>query len=617
MISCSTAEYAKDNCEKKKDLLNRVMRLKLSDIMDLDYLLAMDEHPDTQAEEVAARDRDIFRQLDATNLSEKKLILSWLDFRKLIFFDPAGSSGFRQLPGQVFSLVFAWAARGLSLVGGVSGMVLAYAFLAYHGTRPVNVALFFCVFVLVPAVLFLLTLAGLGVRYLRGAAAGNGVCLSLVSGFLFHTIPGALEKILKKSGKSSTESGFHDVLSFIRSRKQAYGSFFFWPLMILLSLFALFFSLGALGGTLFRVAFSDVAFGWQSTLAATPSVVHDLVSLVSLPWAAWMPDALAGPTPAQVEGSRIILKQGIAALATEHLVSWWPFLCLSMVCYALIPRLLLISVAVMAQRAALNRFEFHRPRFRRLLVRMKSPVMDIRYTEAPGSRFKPEKPPQNKGLQDDTACSTGPDPSTDPGPSENAGLRSGRVDAQARRDLRSTPAGTIIGTISGTQRDSHSPASHPDALPEKIQEPAAAVSTDSVSGTPVVVLALASVWDRAAVDRIRVILARQFLLDVRQVIPIGLDLDADTRLLGPDVLNDADPIIFLQEVWQPPIRGILHYLGQLKQGVLQDKNLWVLLTRAPEEKNLGVPDREVDATVWQDRILGLGLPDLLVERIRP
>jgi hypothetical protein len=43
----------------------------------------------------------------------------------------------------------------------------------------------------------------------------------------------------------------------------------------------------------------------------------------------------------------------------------------------------------------------------------------------------------------------------------------------------------------------------------------------------------------------------------------------------------------------------------------------VLLTRAPEEENLGVADRDLDAGVWQDRILGLGHPDMLVERIRP
>lgn len=217
------------------------MALTLSDIMDLDYLLALDEHPDAAdpSDTVAQRDRDIFMQMTARNKSDRDLLLSWLDFRKLLFFDQTGSSGFRRLPGHIFSLVFTWAARVMALAGGVSGMALVYSFLAYHGTRPVNAALFFCVFVLVPAVLFVLTLAGLGVRSLRGSVAGKGFFFSLMSRFLFHTVPFAVETVWKKTGKSDTDTGhagFHDVLSFIRSRKQAYGYLFFWPLVILLSL---------------------------------------------------------------------------------------------------------------------------------------------------------------------------------------------------------------------------------------------------------------------------------------------------------------------------------------------------------------------------------------------
>jgi hypothetical protein len=334
-------------------------------------------------------------------------------------------------------------------------------------------------------------------------------------------------------------------------------------------LFALFFSAGALGGTLFRVTFSDVAFGWQSTLAATPSAVHDLVSLVSVPWAAWMPESLAGPTPAQVEGTRIILKQGIAALATEHLTSWWPFLCMSMVCYAVIPRLLIIGGAILGHRTALNRFDFHPPRFRRLIVRMKSPVMDI-------------------GLEENTAA------------------RHHHPEAKKT----SEPRGPVKDS-SSEQTDAN-----PHPAPQQTGQDIVQSKPASI-GTPAVVLAPGPAWNQAATARVADLLARQFFLDVRQVIPIDQDLDADARVLGTDVLDGADPVIFLQEVWQPPIRGILHYLVQLKQGVLQDKNLWVLLTQAPEEEDLGVADRDVDAKVWQDCILKLGHPDMLVERIRP
>jgi len=131
------------------------------------------------------------------------------------------------------------------------------------------------------------------------------------------------------------------------------------------------------------------------------------------------------------------------------------------------------------------------------------------------------------------------------------------------------------------------------------------------------VLVPASIWDDNARDRIRLLIRQQFLLDVQAVIPVDLDPETDAAVLQQKIPAGADPIIFLQEVWQPPIRGLLHYLVQLKQGVLADKNLWVLLTQAPEDKHLAVPVDDADFSVWQTSITRLGRPDMLVERIRP
>ncbi|MCF8089819.1 MAG: DUF2868 domain-containing protein [Desulfotignum sp.] len=550
------------------------MTLRLSDIMDLEYLLALDDQPGSRAaaSKVAARDRDIFRQADGAKMTDNALVEAWLSYRRLLYFDQAGPKGYHRLPGQVFNHVFAWTARGMAFAGGLSGLALAYGFLAYHGVRPVNVALFFFVFVLVPAVFFLFFVAGLVIHPFRRSGPGPGMFFAVVSRVLFDMVPAMLQRVRMKIKADSSDPGptrLDEGILFIRTKRREYQALFFWPLVMLVSLFALFFSAGALGGTLFRVTFSDVAFGWQSTLAATPSAVHDLVSLVSLPWAAWMPEFLAGPSPAQVEGTRIILKQGIAALATEHLTSWWPFLCMSMICYAVFPRLLIIGGAILGHRTALNGFDFYQPRFRRLIVRMKSPVMDI-------------------GLEENTAARH-----LQPEAKQTAGAR-GPVKDPSSEQTDANP--------------------HPALQPaEQDFSPA----TPAPIGTPAVVLAPGPAWDQTATDRVSDLLARQFFLDVRQVIYVDQDVDADALVLGPEVLDGADPVIFLQEVWQPPIRGILHYLVQLKQGVLQDKNLWVLLTQAPEEDSLGVADRDVDATVWQDCILTLGHPDMLVERIRP
>ncbi|MFO7912414.1 MAG: DUF2868 domain-containing protein [Desulfotignum sp.] len=557
------------------------MTYTLTDIMDLDFLLALDEQADTpeHTRTVAARDRDIFCQLDTADLSEKDLIMSWLAYRKLVFFDQTGQKGQWQLPGKIFSLLYRWMAWALILLGGITGMGMAYAFLAYHGVRPVNVTLFFTVFVLLPAVLFLSTLAGLFLRRYGLFRSGPGFVFTLVSGFLFKVLPRFVERSVKKTGRlpgSAGKASLDTALYFIRTRKQEYGFLFFWPLVILLSLSALFFSFGALGATLFRVAVTDVAFGWQSTVISTPSFVHEIVSLVAFPWAAWVPDHLAGPTLAQIEGSRILLKQGMAFLATEDLVSWWPFLCFGMVFYAIVPRLFLLLAAGYAQKSLLEQYDFHQPRFRRLVVRMKSPVMDIRCNEIPVTEAVPATAVDDRKILHQKGYSF-------------------RKVEDTKRQAGNTQAADSISDLSSR----------------------AGVTAAAVAPTLAAVLVPASIWDENARDRIRVLIRQQFLLDVQTVIPVDLDPETDTAVLQEKIPAGADPIIFLQEVWQPPIRGLLHYLVQLKQGVLADKNLWVLLTQAPEDKHLAVSVDDADFAVWQTSITRLGRPDMLVERIRP
>mgnify|MGYP006281695473 CR=1 FL=1 len=575
--------HTKANCENRRDLVKNTMTFTLTDIMDLDYLLALDEQADTpeHTRMAAARDRDIFCQLDTADLSDKDLIMSWLAYRKLVFFDQTGQKGQWQLPGKIFSLLYRWMAWALILLGGMTGMGMAYAFLAYHGVRPVNVTLFFTVFVLLPAVLFLCTLAGLVLRRYGLFRSGPGFIFTLVSGFLFKVLPRFVERSVKKTGRlpgSAGKASLDTALYFIRTRKQEYGFLFFWPLVILLSLSALFFSFGALGATLFRVAVTDVAFGWQSTVISTPAFVHELVSLVAFPWAAWVPDHLAGPTPEQIEGSRILLKQGMASLATEDLVSWWPFLCFGMVFYAIVPRLFLILAARYAQKSLLEQYDFHQPRFRRLVVRMKSPVMDIRFKEQPVNKSE-RSTAQHDGQ---TFSGTGPGHAA---PAQACIKQPSRTADTAEKDTRIR-----------TGKNDHTGVGAP---------------------TPAAVLVPASIWDDNARDRIRLLIRQQFLLDVQAVIPVDLDPETDAALLQQKIPAGADPIIFLQEVWQPPIRGLLHYLVQLKQGVLADKNLWVLLTQAPEDKHLAVPVDDADFSVWQTSITRLGRPDILVERIRP
>ncbi|PIE75075.1 MAG: hypothetical protein CSA18_01695 [Deltaproteobacteria bacterium] len=352
----------------------------LKDIIDLDYLLDQDEDfindtgSDSFSEKykiISDRDRKIFSEIeDAGEISEKSLLLKWLNIRRQEFSNK--KEGLFLLPGTAFYFFWKWSIKVILIAGFVMGFGTAYSFLAYHGVKPVNITLFFILFIFFPFLIFFFS--------------------------IFFLCLGALKKILSKSSDSSwadhglvlsisvrvlpyifrkwqSKSRLGDAFSAINRKKELYGPLFFWPAIIFSSLFALGFSSGTLGGTFFRVLTSDMAFGWQSTISASDLLVHTIVSKLSTPWSWLLPGTI--PDQIQIEGSRIILKQGIKALSTEHLTAWWPFLCMGIIFYSILPRVFMLIMAAFFEKRRLNKFDFQQPGFRKLIIRMKSPLMDV------------------------------------------------------------------------------------------------------------------------------------------------------------------------------------------------------------------------------------------------
>jgi len=103
--------------------------------------------------------------------------------------------------------------------------------------------------------------------------------------------------------------------------------------------------------------------------------VHDLVSGIAAPWSWGFPKGVAHPTIEQIDGSKIILKEGLYHLSTQDLVSWWPFLCLAVLFYGLLPRVVLLAAGKIAQSRALARPDFYHSSCERLMIRMTTPVL--------------------------------------------------------------------------------------------------------------------------------------------------------------------------------------------------------------------------------------------------
>ncbi len=543
------------------------MTIPLKDIIDLDFLLSLDEKsgdgdPGFISEDlVAARDRDIFKQINDPDLDDASLVAGWLEFRKLLFFHETGNGSQIQLPGTLYASLYQWIARGLMLGGGGLGLLMAYSFLAYHGSQPINVTLFIAFFIIFQALLSLLA-GGVMVRRVQLEISGNlrgrtSFFHTLIFEFFYSKFQALVGKTMDLPGGKQLKS-LADKGALLRMKNREYKGIIFWPFFTLSSLFALCFSLGALCGTLFRVLVTDLAFGWQSTLFTSGSQIHDIVSWLAFPWAWLMPDSMAVPSLAQIEGSRILLKDGIMGLATENLVAWWPFLCTGILVYGVLLRLGLVMVAGLSEKKALARFDFQQPRYKRLVVRMRSPRMDVDIRETGGSKAK----------------SRAPLPTPDP-----------LAPVSIRDDL------------------------------SKSEDNKKKADTGSIQLTPALVLASPRVYPDAVMGSIAEALEVQLGVKISAAAHISFDFPDDENLL----LNQASghptgPVVVLQEVWQPPIRGLLHYYVQLKTRIFPDHDLWIFLTQTPGEEQMNVTACDVNYQVWKTAVAQLNDPDIILER---
>ena len=553
------------------------MILPFKDIIDLDFLLGLDEGPENaDTDAIVSRDRDIFRQLkDGDCLGDAGLIAGWLEYRRLLFFHETGNGGpGAKLPGALFESFYAWTARGMFACGLAAGGMGAYSFLAYHGSRPVNVTLFIAVFILFPALLCLAA-ALVGLHQFRSGPSGSGwagVMHRLSMRLFIDKFMGRLQKwaapVQKHFPQVSKDAG--DLLHL---DTRPFRSILFWPVFIVLSLGALGFSTGALGGTFFRIMVTDLAFGWQSTLLTSGESVHRLVTWMALPWSWAMPDIFV-PALEQIEGSRIVLKEGITGLASEHLAAWWPFLCMGLLVYALIPRIVLVGFAHAARTLALARFDLSRPGYQRLLMRMRTPRMGMDIKETGGSRAefraplpRPESAPaveKDEGSvvisQSDAILNT-PEPEPEPRPP---------VVLDEPRVKNNTSGAIVLGSIRGFEEND--------------------------------------------MEQIRTGLEQQFGIHVAAIVGIHFDFDEDQDQIAAYVKDLGEgPLIVLQEVWQPPIRGLLYYFVQIRE-IFSDFPLWIVMIRTMDQGEKNVVPSDVNFQVWKSAVNQLNDPLMVIER---
>jgi len=155
------------------------------------------------------------------------------------------------------------------------------------------------------------------------------------------------------------------------------------------------FQLGALTATLALVVFSDLSFGWSTTLEVDARSVQRLTDALSLPWAWLWPEAR--PSLELVEATRFFRIAGgpNPAVPLETYGGWWPFLVMTLVVYGLVPRAVFFAVARSRLQHALRRAFLEAPGSARALDRLDSPLLettaDHEENEAGGAAGSPRE----------------------------------------------------------------------------------------------------------------------------------------------------------------------------------------------------------------------------------
>ncbi len=351
------------------------------DIIDFEYFCHRDK--DTDETDLHRRDRNIFlnhqeRMEGETAPPRRDLLRLWFAARLESEFQGPEKKSPGTLVGDTLRL-----AKNLAGVKGlIIGLIAGVSFFSYTGTTPVNVFHFLLLFVVTQLVLAGLVLGACLLRTLVPTATPPSFYSLLLRGML-HRLFTFLNKSLLQSFDGEKRAGFMYALDVFRIRSAVYGSLFYWPLFRLVQLFGVFFNLGLLAATMVKIATSDLAFGWQSTLQISSEVLHRAVQLIALPWSWFIPSSSSYPSLAEIEGSRIILKDGMHHLATGDLIAWWPFLVLSLFFYGLLIRLTFTVFGRLLEEHSLARLEFDNAACFTVIRRMRTPLVTTQAAAEP------------------------------------------------------------------------------------------------------------------------------------------------------------------------------------------------------------------------------------------
>lgn len=249
------------------------------------------------------------------------------------------SSGSDRSPGERARLALRWTSASLAALGLLLGWGAARVVYYYDGSRPVNVVEVLAVFVALQWLLLVAT----GIAAASGFAGWRGALVPLS--------PGRWQAGIARLLPQSQREALALVLGRSRAHRRVFSRVQKWVVLLGSQSFAVAFHLGALFSACTLVLFTDLAFGWSTTLRVDSAELHRLTQLISTPWARLSAEAV--PSLSLIEATRYFRLGGgvlpnsphAPALDPAALGGWWPFCVACMVTYGLLPRIASWTIA--------------------------------------------------------------------------------------------------------------------------------------------------------------------------------------------------------------------------------------------------------------------------------
>ncbi len=537
-------------------------RWRIEDVLDLEYFLHADKENDCDKETLKQRDRSIFNKikanftgkgdLDHDNTPEVRryLIKNWLEARR-------EKSNDKQLPGGLFHSTLRLLKWALAILGAFSGMGLALSLLQYDGKMPINIAFYGGLLIVLQFAIFILLIT-FGMWHKFAAQFFTSLWWDHLSRLLLCLKPKAHKAA--ENAPSELRERMYALCGQLKIQNSIYGSLFLLTISPITLLFGLCFNLAALVVTLVKLFFTDLAFGWQSTIL-TPDQFHCLAKGIALPWS-WMNmfrEGIGVPTLEQVQNSQIILKDGVFNLPTPALASWATFLCLGLFVYGVLPRILLWGLSFWKQRRALAQSEFSHASCQELLRRMRTPQVDFR--ERKNSSAETKISPE--ALQTTTGV-------------------------QAQSELSKA-----------NEQDPLPDVTIPTPPPGDGEEAVALLEEDLVpNASPAVIQTLGQ---------------ELFQLSIGEMLIVGGSFkreEESLKRLERRQWRHSGAVLLILSAWQPPIEEKLELLRHLRRILPEHGRIILLLIGKPRSDSILTPPKSTDYDIWKQRALALGDPHL-------